>query len=264
MKNIHVLPTEKPSRLYYNANDKNWQLCEFHKYHTDIKPTHNIYITNSEEIKEGDWCFEVHNENSKATTPNFIDEKGNKWWLRKANANDIAGCPTTKKIILTTDQDLIKDGVQTIDDEFLEWFVKNPSCERVDVDYRYDTNLQPILDSFGNKVLRIKLPTESENLSQIIIPKVESKQSTLEEATERYANMHQDVSEELGIYLVKVVFQDGAKWQQEQDKKMYSEEEVLKFSEWFAFELTRYGYPTEENIIKALKEIKRILKTNKI
>ena len=35
-------------------------------------------------------------------------------------------------IILTTDQDLIADGIQSIDDEFLEWFVKNPSCEYVD------------------------------------------------------------------------------------------------------------------------------------
>ena len=50
----------------------------------------------------------------------------------------------------------------------------------------------------------------------------------------------------------------------EKQQQGYSEEEVLKFSEWFAFELTRYGYPTEENIIKALKEIKRILKTNKL
>lgn len=38
-----------------------------------------------------------------------------------------------KKIILTTDQDLIKDGVQAIDDEFLEWFVANPSCKFVEV-----------------------------------------------------------------------------------------------------------------------------------
>jgi hypothetical protein len=35
------------------------------------------------------------------------------------------------KIILTTDQDLIKDNIQSIDDEFLEWFVKNPRCEYV-------------------------------------------------------------------------------------------------------------------------------------
>ena len=38
-----------------------------------------------------------------------------------------------KKVILSTDQDLIKDGVQAIDDEFLEWFVAHPSCEEVEV-----------------------------------------------------------------------------------------------------------------------------------
>jgi hypothetical protein len=39
-----------------------------------------------------------------------------------------------KKITLATDLDLIADGVQAIDDEFLEWFVKNPSCENVKVE----------------------------------------------------------------------------------------------------------------------------------
>ena len=36
-------------------------------------------------------------------------------------------------MILIIDKDLIKDGVQAIDDTFLEWFVKNPSCESVEV-----------------------------------------------------------------------------------------------------------------------------------
>jgi hypothetical protein len=38
-----------------------------------------------------------------------------------------------KKIILTTDPQLIQDGVQAIDDTFLEWFVKNPTCENVQI-----------------------------------------------------------------------------------------------------------------------------------
>ena len=45
-----------------------------------------------------------------------------------------------KRIILTTDQDLIKDGVQAIDDEFLEWFVKNPTCESIEVEEVYPLN----------------------------------------------------------------------------------------------------------------------------
>jgi hypothetical protein len=62
------------------------------------------------------------------------------------SAND----PECKKIILTTDQDLIKDGVQAIPDEFLEWFVKNPSCEEVEVekDYNYGN-----LEHFDYKII---------------------------------------------------------------------------------------------------------------
>jgi hypothetical protein len=50
------------------------------------------------------------------------------------------------------------------------------------------------------------------------------KQETIEEASEKYANMHQDVSGKLGKYLVKAVFQDGAKCQ---SKRMYSEVELF-------------------------------------
>ena len=39
------------------------------------------------------------------------------------------------KVILTTNKLLIKDGVQAIPDDFLEWFVKNPSCEEVKINH---------------------------------------------------------------------------------------------------------------------------------
>ena len=38
-----------------------------------------------------------------------------------------------RKIILADDPELIKNGVQAIDNAFLEWFAKNPSCEWVEV-----------------------------------------------------------------------------------------------------------------------------------
>jgi len=40
-------------------------------------------------------------------------------------------------IILTTNDLLIKDGVQPIPDEFLEWFIKNPNCEEVEAEEVY-------------------------------------------------------------------------------------------------------------------------------
>jgi len=113
MKNIHVLPTDKSSRLHTYKGILNLAAGEF------VAPTIvkndlinlNIYITSDEKIKKEDWLLSkegiVHN---------------NWGW----NFGD-------KKIILTTDTDLIKDGVQAIDDKFLEWFVKNPSCEEVEV-----------------------------------------------------------------------------------------------------------------------------------
>ncbi len=72
-----------------------------------------IYITSDEEIKEGDWCLSKLNE---------VVRFGKKFTVS-----------LYKKIILTTDPDLIKDGVQPIDDEFLEWFVKNSTCENIPI-----------------------------------------------------------------------------------------------------------------------------------
>ena len=136
MKNIHLIPTDKPSKLLYNhtlksfcfqkeengmfVNDGKVSGASFWSIekaqHNGFCPQH-IYITSDEEIKEGDWYF-ITESISKCES--------------KYEANDLTDI--CKKIILTTDQDLIKDGVQAIDDEFLEWFVKNPSCEEVEVD----------------------------------------------------------------------------------------------------------------------------------
>ena len=104
MKNLHVLPTDHPSRLRYNIKTRIWELNEFHKYHTDIKSTHNIYITSDEEIKMQNWC---------------ITAKGNLLQMIEGDTAlgfALLGC---KKIILTTDQDLINDGIEQISEDTL-------------------------------------------------------------------------------------------------------------------------------------------------
>ncbi len=68
------------------------------------------------------------------------DEEIKRDWVCDIELNRVEKCQHSgtfrnwKKIILTTDQDLINDGVQSIDNEFLKWFVKNPSCEWVEVE----------------------------------------------------------------------------------------------------------------------------------
>ena len=54
-------------------------------------------------------------------------------------------------------------------------------------------------------------------------------QETLEEAAKKYANKKGDIpTTKLEDAIFKQGFIDGAKWQQEQNKNLYSEEEVRK------------------------------------
>ena len=152
MKNIHILSTDKPSRFYSIANTFSSGYGFGEHYIPDTRNTFkncNIYITSDEEIKDGDWCIDKHNVVYKQETDKIFT---------KFNG--------AKKIILTTDQDLIKDGVQAIDDEFLEWFVNNPSCERVKIE---TGKLQ--IDDDGQEY---GFPDMSKY--KIIIPKEEQKQ----------------------------------------------------------------------------------------
>jgi hypothetical protein len=134
MKNIHVLSTDKPSRLYLTTHEYIFE--KGYALSTDECQNKNIYITDDSEIKEGDWylveLFKITGESD-----GFHIEKCTKLddvWCNNFDVISTRHKDNCKKIILTTDQDLIKDGVQPIDDEFLEWFVKNPSCEEVQVD----------------------------------------------------------------------------------------------------------------------------------
>jgi hypothetical protein len=120
MKNIHLLKTTNTSKILKDLVDKTYQFKKEATFGNRIELPLNIYITSDEEIRDlrphkGKWHLEKEQILNKF--PDYL--------------TDLSEC---KLIILTTDQDLIKDGVQAIDDEFLEWFVKNPSCEEVKVD----------------------------------------------------------------------------------------------------------------------------------
>ena len=220
MKNIHVLPTDKPSRTYKIDSIGKLDWSEGYLHQVDGATNQNIYITSDEEINQQTkpcWCI---NTIKNTWDADLIYYQGSMPQYHYVGF---------KKIILSTDQDLIKDDVQAIDDEFLEWFVKNQSCESVEVikqelntDYRSDWK-----QKFYYKIIIPK--EEPKQHVELINDNIEEfdkaielfKQETLEEAAER-----------LNPYVLngrtpfKEGFKDGAKWQQE---KSYSEEEVLAF-----------------------------------
>ena len=110
-----------------------------------------------------------------------------------------------KEILLSTDTELQKDGIQAIDDTFLEWLVKNPSCESVEVETTRERN------GYHSK---------HKKRYKIIIPK-EPKQETLEEAAVDYISEKSERAREYGMVFNAIRF--GAKWQAE---RMYSEEDL--------------------------------------
>jgi len=230
----------------------------------------NIYITSDEEIKEGDWVL-------------MFDDLGNLFLCDKPQ--QYLGIEKghylnkdLRKIILTTDQDLIKDGVQVIDDEFLQWFVQNPSCEEVEVvgdDCYYEIIIpkeepkqikcycgHTIMcdcspkDEPKDVVLGYKTSLDAQMLDRIE-PKQEEidfyakelmlekerayKQETLEEAAERIAMTKDwdfESSEGNGYYDYVEGFTEGAKWQQE---RMYSEEEVRNLFRNYQYDSAQFA-----------------------
>jgi hypothetical protein len=215
MKNIHLIETDKPSRLFYNVGGA--LLFTDYKNYNGV----NIYITSDEEIKDGDWMIRG-NEQPTLVTPNFFWDFGVKYY----------------KIILTTDQDLIEDGVQAIDNEFLEWFVNNPSCEFIQTKRLEDGQYFDYLED--NSVIE----GIYENY-KIIIPQEEPKQDS-----NFYKKLKFSFSEKLKQYFEETprekILEDWAKSAEfdnvgptvddflNNTKKMYSEEEMINFAEFVA------------------------------
>jgi signal recognition particle subunit SEC65 len=229
MKNIHLLPTDKPSRFagteyITNVQGIDKRALKFKLWgelipNKDLKDIgyipQNIYITSDEEIKEGDWYINLLDNKIWKAEPYFI------------NTNGIIGSKL-KKIILTTDAQLIKDGVQAIDDTFLEWFVENPSCEEIEVK-KETLDISTLVSDYK------KYPNLEVIGYKIIIPQEEAKQETLEEVSTKYAdnnNPSKDKEDACYWYASWLGFRNGAKYQAE---RSYSEEDMLKFA-WFLIE----------------------------
>jgi hypothetical protein len=219
MKNLHLLPTENPSRLFKDNFSKYFISINIDQEQNHFTHQH-IYISSDEEIKDGEYGLSKLNEIVK-----FHSGYDYKYYA---------------KIILTTDQELINDGIQVIDDEFLEWFVKNPSCEWVKVESNKclikrgncDCSQMGInCQCLGYKII---IPKEEPTMitdwldkhGDLEIYKKVEKQLELEEAAKEFVLSH-DFSKLFSPtnpnHLANRCFQYGANWQAE---RSYSEEEV--------------------------------------
>ncbi len=230
MENMHLLPTDKPSKLW-----KTWESkLMLHPTITNILLNkQHIYITSDEEIKEGDWHLHYY-EGKPVISKSYNGAV--------KVINEITEQFSYKKVILTTDADLINDGVQEINDGFLEWFVKNPNCNfvrAIKVPYFDESSYSyvliiPIEEDFelvsiGEETVKLAIP--------MIQDREEIKQETLEEVVwklakqkfEEKCNYKPNLANPQDLLVMSSIQEGiliGAKWQKEQNKNLYSEEEV--------------------------------------
>jgi hypothetical protein len=116
MKNLHKILSNEPTKkgdIAVGITLKIWDGEGNAPQHS-----YNLYITNKDTITNDDWVTNGREVFKPSDVPNMSLDYANRYW---------------EKIILTTDSLLIADGIQAINYDFLEWFVKNTKCEKVEI-----------------------------------------------------------------------------------------------------------------------------------
>ena len=231
MSRIHLLPTDKDSNLF--IGDLSGQLHFNYSIEKGSSRNQHIHLTSEEEEIKDCWVLNTHT-NQVYFLQGFYGRQ-----------------PITKKIILTTDTDLIAEGVQALEDEFLEWFVHNPSCTEVEV------------EDYGNNFYNIRYlilipqeePKQTDEQGRVMTywgGLAEPKQKTLEAAAKKYSGLAYDRNDYEEKYYNQIgctkydAFIDAVQWHQE---RSYSEEELL--------ELLRKAHFVEQNIEEWIEQFKK-------
>jgi hypothetical protein len=138
-KNIWLRPTEQPSDLLLcikdytehigtpaEGSDKkgNLRLGFGKSANRGFYQPQYVYVTSNENPRDGDWCLDIYTKAIFKIGP----------WLSKGQTTLLNA---TRKIALTTEPDLIKEGVQPIEEGFLKWLEKNPKHKEIEVAYVY-------------------------------------------------------------------------------------------------------------------------------
>lgn len=253
MKNIFTLKTDQKSNLYYNTNDKCFQVSEVLKDSTPLKENQFVYVTNEGSLTLGGYHFNSKYGDEPQKT-NERDINWRKYWEEEDYE--------ISKIVLTNDPQLVADGVQEINSSFLSFFAENKP-EYVEVkeeirafDIQNDEVPYAIFDgdctktvyslNFAEKDKKEECSntqkksleankqfiknTSPEKLEELMKEFDNYETETLEETAEKYANEWEEIYPELDpenmtpIEISKIDFIAGVKLQQ---KRSYSKEEVI-------------------------------------
>lgn len=153
MKNIFLLPTNKKSRITKSIRGLSLQKIYYSRLGSKSFGLTNkhLYIISDEPVKIGDWGLSIDNgifkPNVHKLTPNLI--------------TDVWG-----KIILTTDLDLIADGIQEIPESFVATYILLQNDYIGDkIDYVH-INTDVLYDNGTDETFNVKIKIQHE----IVLP----------------------------------------------------------------------------------------------
>ena len=136
MRNIFLIPTEQESWIclkdgkLVNANDGGCMLG----YDPPRWLTQHLYITLSEKINVGDWFYVLGYTEGCIQKCFEADEKTINGMFSEDHYGNRVFREQAVKVILTTDPNLIENGIQEVPNYFLEWLCNNQTFEYVEVD----------------------------------------------------------------------------------------------------------------------------------
>jgi hypothetical protein len=156
-QNIFIVPTDKPSRLsILNSGKLNFGAEIMSS--SNSNPQH-IYITENTVVKEGEYGLAfAHGIRGFGRKRYVFKHDGS----AKSKLTAISvGC---QKIILASDPDLIKDNIQPIEDNFIEWFVAKANDSGKPIE---------IIEVKSMNILHTGETTFYKNIYEIVIPELE-------------------------------------------------------------------------------------------
>lgn len=144
MKNVFLLPTENKSNIVLlKENNRLYYHPMILSINPNIIPQY-VYITTEEKFNENEYLTD--GVEVIQATPKLVEAQG------------LVDRREWKKIIITNDPELIENGVQKINQSFLNWLSENQSCEFVEIEFetlwlnkRFGGTWQPFPDEFATK-----------------------------------------------------------------------------------------------------------------
>ena len=199
-----MLPTQEESRLQLSKHNRLFLSQDEKAFLGCVNQ--NIYITNAETIKAGDSYLHFGTTADGEAYINVCNCYNGTRMLEEASHRpnalytDGMFASDCKKIVLTTDRDLIKDRVQAIGDEFLGSFVDKANHSGTPIDV-VEVKKTALIRPFGGLYV-IEIPQQP-------------KQEALEKLAERYYPPYPDGMITSEIYALREGFVKGFKVQQE-------------------------------------------------